>query len=148
VCRKQNKQSQKGKQKMNLIQQKEELRSKISVLTAKTSLTSTERDQLSALIAQAADVRGQEERQARAASAMASVASAKQNEDSAAGSLELRDMLRGEARTYSPMSLGVEGSSIIAAQFADKLVQAQKAAGPFFCGSPYLSGIERDSTGE
>lgn len=57
---------------MNLQETKEQLRSKISALTAKTSLTATERTQLNALIAQAADVRATEERQTRAAALVAS----------------------------------------------------------------------------
>src|ERR1700739_638832 len=135
---------------MNLIEQKESLRSKIAALTAKQSLTSTERKQLEGLIAQAADVRATEERHARAEAALASAKkdlNITEERDRGAASMQLRDMLLGEARTYSPMSLGVEGTSVIAAQFADKLVQAQKAAGPFFCGSPVLSNIERNNTG-
>jgi HK97 family phage major capsid protein len=62
-------------------------------------------------------------------------------------SLELRAMLRGETRTYSAMNLTSEGTATIAPQFADKLVQASKAAGPFYCGSPVLSNIEKNQTG-
>jgi HK97 family phage major capsid protein len=51
---------------MNLQEQKEQLRTKISALTAKPQLTASERTQLNALIAQGADIRAAEERQARA----------------------------------------------------------------------------------
>jgi HK97 family phage major capsid protein len=134
---------------MNLIE-KEQLRSKIAELSTKPNLSATERTQLNALLAQVADVRATEQRAARAEAALASAKkdlNITEERDRGAASMQLRDMLRGEARTYSPMSLGTEGTSVIAAQFADKLVQAQKAAGPFFCGSPVLSNIERNTTG-
>jgi HK97 family phage major capsid protein len=115
---------------MNLIQTKEELRTKIAALTAKPSLTSTERSQLNALISQAADIRATEERQARAS---VLVAQTKKDmpvidtDEVRAGKHEgaFRKYLRGDAeeiRTYAAMTTaGVPIPQGFMAAYVEKL---------------------------
>jgi HK97 family phage major capsid protein len=125
------KQTKKEKSEMNLIQQqKEELRSKIAALTAKPSLTSTERSQLNALISTAADIRATEERQTRA-----SVLVAQSKKDlpvidtdevrQARHEGAFRKYLRGndsEIRTYTPMTTaGVSIPELFASKYTEQL---------------------------
>jgi HK97 family phage major capsid protein len=116
---------------MNLIQQKEELRTKIAALTAKTSLTSTERSQLNALISTAADIRATEERQTRAAALVASTKKdlpVIETDEVRAGKVEgafrkyLRNGDAAELRTYTPMTTaGVTIPEGFAAQYVEQL---------------------------
>jgi HK97 family phage major capsid protein len=126
---------------MNLIQEKQELRTKIAALTAKTSLTATERSQLTALIAQAADIRATEERQTRAASAVASV---KKEQPVAVaenkGSEFRTKFLSEQYRTYVPLSTSVDGQ-LIPSDIEVRIKNLMLADGPLFAGSPLVTSI-------
>jgi HK97 family phage major capsid protein len=97
---------------MTLNEQKEQLRTQIAALTAKPNLSASERTKLNALIAQGADIRATEQRQERAASALASARKdlpvADTDEQRAANhEAAFTRYLKGNVeaiRTYSPMS--------------------------------------------
>jgi len=115
---------------MTLQEQKEQLRTKISALTAKPNLTATERTQLNALIAQAADIRATEQRQERASALVQETKKDLPEVDTD----ELRQLkhegafrkyLRGDAeeiRTYSAMTTsGVPIPEGFAAKYVEQL---------------------------
>jgi HK97 family phage major capsid protein len=126
---------------MNLQEQKEQLRTKISALTAKTQLTASERTQLNALIAQGADIRAAEERQARAKALVAETRKDLPVEVVEGNGSEFRKKFLSESyRTYQPLSDST-GAALIPSDFEVKLKSLMIADGPLFAGSPLLTNV-------
>jgi HK97 family phage major capsid protein len=125
---------------MNLVEQKEQLRTKIAALTAKASLTATERSQLTALVAQAADVRASEQRQARLKSALQDTRQDLPEVEHNGGSEFRKKFLSQEFRTYAPLSLST-GATLLPSDFEVRLKTLMISDGPLFAGSPLLTNL-------
>ena len=118
---------------MDISIERRDLQRQIDALLAKPSLTHSERKQCDLLMSKAANLRSDDERRARVA-AMAKESGLPNDEEQAVK--EVRDYLKygREARTYSGLSVAVDGSGgyFVPQPFFYKVTAMLKAIDPMF----------------